>query len=83
MNSSVCKTVVNGAYNFKTQLPQQMALFTTFRNFAWGNLPLEAQLRVLQNDQIWVKKPDCPNALCQCLCKIVAICPKQKMIQII
>lgn len=28
-----------------------------------GNLPLEAQLRELQNDQIRVKKPDCPNAL--------------------
>lgn len=55
MNSSICRTVVNGACNFQTQLPQQMALFTTFRNFAWGNLPLEAQLRVLQNDQMWVK----------------------------
>lgn len=33
INSSVCKTVVNRAYNLKIQLPQQMALFTAFRNF--------------------------------------------------
>jgi len=55
MNSSMCKTAVNRADNLKIQLPQQMALFTAFTNFTWGNLPLEARLCALQNNQIWVR----------------------------